>query len=1762
MPAERRPADPGPSTGPVVLSEIGRGAHAVVHRVRFRGAEYAMKVLQAADGDEERMRAFRREGALLASIDHPGVARVHELGDRDGRPYLLMDLIEGEPLTHLLAGGRLPAQRAVRVAHEIASALAAAHAAGLVHRDVTPHNIIVGRDGAARLVDFGLATRVGAADADLIAGTPAYCSPEQAGMLRRQVDGRSDLYSLGAVLYECVTGSLPFVAADPGALLRLHATAPVPDPRRSVAGLGGALSAIIVRLLAKDPDDRYQSAVGLLDDLQHVAEQPDRAEFPLDLGDQVTRGQHGPRLVGRDGDVATLMGRWARASRGQGGVVLVRGAPGAGKSRLVRELTVAAQQAGGLVLHGKSAPDDPQPLAALRAAVDGYVRAVLAGPAESRPAEVERLRAVVGPGAPLVKNLSPALAELLAVPDAVGEVGQEQYTAAVAALLVDLARSAGKAVLYLDDAQWFDEATRRALEQLSARLTDAPLLVVVTARDDPPSVAAVDELRARLGKALDTEIELRPLDAEAVARLVAAVSGGMSVDPEDARRLATRSGGNPFTLLQYLRAILDAGLARPSWGMWHVDVDHLDALQLPEDAAGLVLQRVDALDAEARRLLGAAAVVGSQFDPQLVAEVAGTDQVRAVLTEAVWHSLVEPRALGRYAFVHDRIREALLHQFDETTLRSLHDQVADAIEAAGDADAETAYALARHTADGDPAYRPDRRFEAAYAAGRRALADHAPATALTFLERAAAAAEAASVTPDCAFHQTLARAYHAAGRFAEAEKALDEALACAPTAVERARTLLLLAGVEDSAWNSVQPLATVERGLTELGKPSPRNPVALILLTVVMFVGGCLIRLTGLGYGKARGELRDRLALRAALHNYASAACMRELRPFDGVTYILRSYYLANRLGRCPESARAFSSLAILARVLGRQRFAARLSGTAAKMADRLGDPVLSATVTWMDDFSRHGAGIDGGRSMSDVLDRQQRWLDEGLALDGYAVLRWDWLLRGDMAEAEAGFARSKARAEAAGQSGRSGVVATDACLYALRGRNGEAAAELRRLERADAPLHQRVDTLIARLQNAVEQRDLGDTFDDTVAAYDALGVRLIDVVPSQHGFQVYQAYGRIAQLRQATTDTDRQARLTQARQAVAVLGRVTLRPLLAAHHQVARAALCLLEPEPRGRRRPAGPAAALALLAAAEPILGTVDAPLVAFEAALVRARAHTALGADGESGRQAEYALRLADAQGWPHRTRAVAAEFPRAAGTATTHQTAQRVGGDSRASARWKALEEISLAASRVLDPTRLGRIALDETIRILGAERAFLLLHEAETDTLTPHVGRDAAGNDLVELTNYSASLVDKVARDGRAVVVTGTEEGAALGAQSVVAYGLRSVLAAPLQLDGRLLGVVYLDSRVAKGVFTDEDVDILTAITHHVAVALDTARAAQLEVAVEAANRRRDLAETLRHAMSHLADSLDPDVVLRRLMTTATESLGADRAWLLTGQPIDATVAALAGPDASWEVRDTTFALTAPLSLTEPTTGPGAAPWPADLGAEPSSWLALPLASGDERHGVLLLTGCAASGGYGEDDVQLGATLVGQAMTAFDKARLFTQMHHLATVDGLTGLANRRHLFEAAGREIALTRRRGTALAAVMVDIDHFKRINDTYGHQVGDEVIRAVAARMRLGLRESDIAGRYGGEEFVLLLPDCGDGAEPAAERLRAEIADAPIPTAAGPIDVTISVGVAHLRTGDADADALLARADASLYRAKQTGRNRVVADDRPYPVA
>ena len=334
-----------------VIAVLERGAGTAVYRIRRDGVDYALKVLQRSSlGEESGLTRFRREAALLARVNHPGVPKVFDVGTGGGQVYMVQEFIDGQVLSRRLEAGRLSPDEVRRLAVDVAEALTAAHRAGLVHRDIKPANIVMTAEGRGRVIDFGLAAGRTTVAGDAVVGTFDYSAPEQTGMLARPVDGRADLYALGVVLFESATGQLPYRADDLGQLLAMHATAPVPDPRVLRPDLPPDLAELICRLLAKDPDDRIQSAHEL-----GVA-----LGGPSGTTEESAARPAEAMLVGREREQARLAARWDLARAGRGGFALLHGPAGGGKSSLARGLADTA--GGGLVLSGRCAADSSLPL--------------------------------------------------------------------------------------------------------------------------------------------------------------------------------------------------------------------------------------------------------------------------------------------------------------------------------------------------------------------------------------------------------------------------------------------------------------------------------------------------------------------------------------------------------------------------------------------------------------------------------------------------------------------------------------------------------------------------------------------------------------------------------------------------------------------------------------------------------------------------------------------------------------------------------------------------------------------------------------------------------------------------------------------------------------------------------------------------------------------------------------------------------------------------------------------------------------------------------------------------------------------------------------------------------------------------------------------------------------------------------------------------------------------------------------------------------
>ncbi|HEX7975554.1 MAG TPA: diguanylate cyclase [Anaerolineales bacterium] len=353
-----------------------------------------------------------------------------------------------------------------------------------------------------------------------------------------------------------------------------------------------------------------------------------------------------------------------------------------------------------------------------------------------------------------------------------------------------------------------------------------------------------------------------------------------------------------------------------------------------------------------------------------------------------------------------------------------------------------------------------------------------------------------------------------------------------------------------------------------------------------------------------------------------------------------------------------------------------------------------------------------------------------------------------------------------------------------------------------------------------------------------------------------------------------------------------------------------------------------------------------------------------------------------------------------------------------------------------------------------------------------------------------------------------------------------------------------------------DIPALSVFGSQVAGAIEKARL------LDAVRRRVAEAETLREAATIVTSALDLEQVLDRILDQLFRVVPYDSAAVLLMDAECIQVVAgkgFANPaqvlgcrfPADDELIAETYRQGLPLALPDAQADPRFHNWAGDPAVH--GWLVVPLQVRGVPLGALTLDSHRA-GAYGEAEAGLAQAFANQAAIAIENARLFKQVRRLAITDGLTGVTNRRHFFEMAGHELERARRYGHPLSIIMWDIDHFKDVNDTYGHLAGDQVLQVVARRCRENLREIDLLGRYGGEEFVALLPEIGlPTARQVAERLRQAIADSPIICGEDyRVTITLSVGVADISGDCRHVEDLLARADQAMYTAKQAGRNRL----------
>jgi tetratricopeptide (TPR) repeat protein len=664
------------------LEELGRGGMGVVYLARDvrLGRLVALKVLNDDLADEPAaVERFLREARLASSLNHPHVCSVYALGERDGRPFLVLELIKGRTLRAFAAERPSLAER-LRVASQVAEALAAAHRAGLVHRDVKPSNVMVDQDGRAKVLDFGLARPVAADPAGevtrpgTVLGTLRYMAPEQARA--EPVGPPADVFALGIVAYELLTGRHPFPgASDLESLAAAQSREPAPAGEVNPE-VGPDLAALLSRLLEKTPA-RRPTAAEAARELTRLAAAPAAA---------VPAASHPTVTVGRSRERQALGDAFAAARSGRGLLVGVAGEPGLGKTTLVEGALAGLSDC--LIARGRCSERlaGAEAYLPLLEALDDLAR----GPAGE---EVTRLLKAVAPT--WYAQAAPGGGEALSQAQTeLKHASTERLKRELLAFLHELSRSR-PLVLFLDDLHWADVSTTDVLSYLAPRCGGSRLLVLLTyrpadlARDRHPFHSLRRDL---LGRGSFRELALEFLGRDDLTHYLDLTFPGHRFPSDLVALLHARTEGNPLFMTGLLGYLRDRGALAQRDGAWALSRPVADMeLELPDSVRGLIEQKLERFREDDRSLLAFAAVHGPEFDSAVVARAAGRDagevEARLVAMERE-HDLIRlererdfpggaPSA--RYRFVHVLYHDALSGSLTPTRRVRLSAAVAEAL---------------------------------------------------------------------------------------------------------------------------------------------------------------------------------------------------------------------------------------------------------------------------------------------------------------------------------------------------------------------------------------------------------------------------------------------------------------------------------------------------------------------------------------------------------------------------------------------------------------------------------------------------------------------------------------------------------------------------------------------------------------------------------------------------------------------------------------------------------------------------------------------------------------------------------------------------------------------------------------------------------------------------------------------------------------------------------------------------------------------------
>lgn len=1761
---------------------IGTSASSSLYQAQCsqNGSGTIVKLLNSDTTYPDRIEMFQKEYEIMQSLDVAGIVKPVDWVDASGQHFIVLDNVNGESFEVAALQRRLGWRACVQLACQLAHILSGLHASHFIHKDIRPSNFLLGPSQKLWLMDLSHVAsdllHTTATDNNQTLKDWSYISPEQTGRINRAVDYRTDFYSLGVMLYQVISGQLPFYAHDALEWAHCHIARLPRPPAELNSSVPPMVSAIIMKLLEKMPEERYQSTHGLLHDLETCLAQDETNNTPnsFTLGSQDWPQllQISPKLVGRDTEVNLLLASFnAMRAVGQASLLLVSGCAGVGKSALVQELKQPVAAQGGYFISGKF--DQYQhdiPYATVTLAFRELVQLILSESEVGVTIWRDQIQSAIGANGRLIVDILPQVALIIgpqvSVPILPAAEAQNRFLNVFKQFIGVFAQSAHPLVLFLDDLQWADLASLRLVEELLALPNNRSLLVVGAYRDNEVNVAgAFHPLKQMMEKAhkhgtVIQQIALLPISEQALCTFL---GDTLHCQPSMASSLGhliyQKTHGNPFFQIQFIRALEDEHMFtfNAKMNAWCWDLAKIEAKSYTDNIVELMVYKLAQLPISAQNVLQRLACLGiCALETTLVKVCCQPNtETHAALIAAV-HAGLLLHSNNTFTFIHDRVQEAAYQSIPYNLRGTLHlqigrllivDQTPILIE-------ESIFSIVSQfnlakdciTEDSDR----ELLLQLNFLAGKKAKSAIAYAAARGFLTQAFAQLplNAWQLQYQQTFALTLAlsECEYLVGEYQRADELANLILANAKSDRDRASVYRLRMQLYQMAGRFDEALTTMFEAADLLGINFPaagqkmEAAIDAEVSEIAAFVQGRRIN----DFVDAPVLVDpDQETIIALLVEAIPAAYLTRPDYFALIT--AKATKLSMHFGCTEEACFAYSTYGMA--LLSRQSDIAtafEYSELALRLNHRFDGRRLKGRVLvahalafspWKNSFSDSTAILDQSFAASiEVGD---------LLYANFSALFYCWpmLQQGTPLDTVLDTARMQ------------GAFAydnhNDAVYQAIRFQQ-QLAANLKGQTRGPESLDD-------------------DTFDESIC-YTALekanmgfGLQMAHIVNQISAF-IYGDYKRaLAAAQRATLHSYEGNGMILIDSAHHFYFALTLAALYSQASHVEQRYFNNLLAEELERHR---------VWAEYNPQNFLHSYALVGAEIARIEGR-------ESDAERLYEKAIRSAQESGLVQNEAIafeVASKFYQGRGFDLIAEiylyqariAYQRWGADGKVTQldanypqlSTRRVSESNLATGSVTNVSALdvlsivkasqaisGQLVLNELADTLlhivlenaGAQTGSLLLCGSEGLELAAkaYVDQTATSQAEIRVRFYDRevpaelslpfAILNLVRRSREPVLLLNVAHSNSFSADPYFSQCYpKSVLCLPIVHQDKLIGLLYLENNSVTHAFTPQHVLVLELIASQAAISLENV---QLYANLMRENLERKRAEeSLRLGEVRIRRLIEANIIgvifvnMRGNVNEANDAFlelsGFTRQDLYAGvlRWTDLTPSQYSDVDkqAIEDLRKTGIF----------------APYEKEFVCKDGSRIPVliggPLIEGEEDQAVCFVVNMSA------------------------RKQAEEQVHHMANHDAMTGLPNRLQLLEHIKLAIAYAHRNHSQLAILFIDLDHFKNINDSLGHHIGDVVLQMTARRLQSCLREGDKVARLGGDEFVVtlaLLHSSSDAATVAQKVL--DVLAKPFTVETHELQLNSSIGISLYPDDGTDVNALMRTADTAMYHAKKIGR-------------